>query len=65
MDPRLLERQGYVIYLHNSIVVEDQTFQSWQQWKIVDLAYFVIGEIDGVKLIQRRTKILNDRNFVL
>ena len=24
-----------------------------------------IGEIDGVKLIQRRTKILNDRNFVL
>ena len=52
-------------YVHDSVVVENQAFQPWQVGKVVNLADFIVGKVDGVKLVQSSSQILDDGNLVV
>jgi len=61
---KLISFKLTIKYLHNSIVVEKQTFQSWQIGKVVQLAKLIVRKINRVKLIQSGSQIFNQRYFI-
>ncbi len=48
----------------DAIVVEQQAFQSREEGEVVDLTHFVVGEVDGVKLVKRGAEVFDQRDLV-
>ena len=50
--------------LHYSVVVEEERLESGKVRKVVDFPDLVVGEVDGVELVQRRAEVFDHRDFV-
>jgi hypothetical protein len=53
-----------IFILHDTVVVEKEAFESRQVGEVVDLSDLVVGELDRVELVQRRTQVLDRRDFI-
>lgn len=50
--------------LPNPVVIHQERFQPPQQGESVQFADLIVREINGIKLIQSGTQVLNNRDFI-
>jgi len=51
-------------YLHNSVVIKYDIFQSFKVCKTINLPNIIVRKINSIKLIESCTHVFNQRYFI-